>query len=407
MASDLINNLVEYINDIKPYHTKIHGVEVEYIHNEDVNLTISEDVLFKLDMGLPICDIYHDSDIVELCVDDGRFNYNVVRNEIDYQTFTNPPTGFYDVMYATITETLSISMGMDERDIDDKFTDIDYRWDDPLDGFAVVRYGNNSITIPGDVVDVFITVDDYTFSIIGSTHNDGVYQVISASFSENDNETTIIVTENNMDPSFSDGIVQVGLYDSREWEGDESVRTPQPVANLYADTSFSEGLMITDGYGWDDPSVGGWDSTVDDDYVSPSGHEHDFPYFDDPDRWDDGYNIIDSDYGGSTIGWDKLQWDVDKWDNNIDISINSSADPDGIVIFSANTQFNKEILTTVLFTQPVTTNTWYIDHRLFRYPKIDIIVNGEYVQPVEIIHTTNQHVTVVLPYATTGIAKLM
>ena len=46
IQQDPVQGLVDYVLDIKPYHTKIVEVLIEYIHTDPINVTIAED--FKL-----------------------------------------------------------------------------------------------------------------------------------------------------------------------------------------------------------------------------------------------------------------------------------------------------------------------------------------------------------------------
>ncbi len=52
--ADLIDSLIGYVNDVKPYHTKIFGVEVEYVVEDSIDVEISEDFKMKIFMGLPV-----------------------------------------------------------------------------------------------------------------------------------------------------------------------------------------------------------------------------------------------------------------------------------------------------------------------------------------------------------------
>lgn len=52
--ADLIDSLVGYVNDIKPYHTKIFGVEVEYVVQDSIDVEVHEDLQMKILMGLPV-----------------------------------------------------------------------------------------------------------------------------------------------------------------------------------------------------------------------------------------------------------------------------------------------------------------------------------------------------------------
>lgn len=50
---DPVQGLVDYINDIKPYHTKVVEVLVEYVYGEDLDVTILEDIHTIIDMYRP------------------------------------------------------------------------------------------------------------------------------------------------------------------------------------------------------------------------------------------------------------------------------------------------------------------------------------------------------------------
>lgn len=50
---DPIQALVDYINDVKPYHTKVIEVLTEYVYEENVNVTILEDLEWVADLTFP------------------------------------------------------------------------------------------------------------------------------------------------------------------------------------------------------------------------------------------------------------------------------------------------------------------------------------------------------------------
>ena len=50
---DPVQGLVDYINDVKPYHTKIIEVLIEYVYGENVDVTILEDPQFIIDLYRP------------------------------------------------------------------------------------------------------------------------------------------------------------------------------------------------------------------------------------------------------------------------------------------------------------------------------------------------------------------
>jgi hypothetical protein len=53
MAIDPIQGLIDYVNEVKPFHTKILEVAVAYSHNDDVDVTISEDLQLDLEIFWP------------------------------------------------------------------------------------------------------------------------------------------------------------------------------------------------------------------------------------------------------------------------------------------------------------------------------------------------------------------
>ena len=50
---DPVQGLVDYVLDIKPYHTKIVEVLIEYVYGENVNVTVLDEVHLKLDFYTP------------------------------------------------------------------------------------------------------------------------------------------------------------------------------------------------------------------------------------------------------------------------------------------------------------------------------------------------------------------
>lgn len=50
---DPVQGLVDYVNDVKPYHTKIIEVLVEYVHEDKINVTILEDTDWNIGLSWP------------------------------------------------------------------------------------------------------------------------------------------------------------------------------------------------------------------------------------------------------------------------------------------------------------------------------------------------------------------
>lgn len=61
--TDPIDGLIQYVNEIKPYHSKIIEVLTEYVYEEDINVTLSESSV--LDVGIFIDRVDLDSEFSE------------------------------------------------------------------------------------------------------------------------------------------------------------------------------------------------------------------------------------------------------------------------------------------------------------------------------------------------------
>ena len=53
MAQDPIQGLIDYVEEIKPFHTKVLTVAVAYAHNDDVDITFTEEVEFDISLFWP------------------------------------------------------------------------------------------------------------------------------------------------------------------------------------------------------------------------------------------------------------------------------------------------------------------------------------------------------------------
>ena len=53
---DPVQGLVDYVLEIKPYHTKIVEVLVEYIQVDPINVTMEEDLDMCINLGVPSID---------------------------------------------------------------------------------------------------------------------------------------------------------------------------------------------------------------------------------------------------------------------------------------------------------------------------------------------------------------
>lgn len=469
--ADLIDSLIGYVNDIKPYHTKIYGVEVEYVTTDRVNVTVAEDLTMRMELGLPIASTL-ESLAVAVGDDDGwdtsgydsvPFDtiltdrdgffidgaFEVQPSDPDWNSTSTyifddkryrKPTGFVDYAFVTIGENLTIEGQIITRDVPDEITLVNFPWDSPLDGIDVVEYGTNYIVTDNDHTAIFSLNPNFSFEVFSSTFNDGWYTVDYATYDFDRNETTIYLQETGLDTSIPDGFLRVGFYDADSWDSDPVTQVPQPAADVYARSTICEGLTITDGTGWDDPNVG-WDATIDDDYIAAPSDYHNAIFFDQPSKWDNAYNIIDAkstacdvipkpicglrDRPGFDGGrydalpwdsddylpgfrWDEGEWEGSPWDSGVLCEPDALA-PTGIVVFSPERMPvpNPRNIGT-LFTQTVASNTWVIDHNLGYYPVIRIFrLDGTEFEPLTVVHTSQNQIVVSFNSPQTGMARVV
>lgn len=298
---DLIDSLVEYVKDIKPYHTKIYGVDVEYRASEDVNVSITEDLKMQIFLGVPFrgdLDEYRwgvdgypyidDPAFDELgqAVFDQYFQISRGWDSVTYDSatwdedlimgvpnFKNSGL-MYDNIYVQMTETLSFELNDVTVDVEDCVPIVHTPWDADIDGISIISNTNTSIILHGDLRQIFEVVT--TFAIIESEFNDGIQGVIDAIFDPVTYTTTVLVTM-AMVPATNDGKVQISMWDAygTGWDGDVEYFTPHPDADIYARTQFTESLRMVDGYTWDDNVAGGWDNLFWDDALLIFNHTSD------------------------------------------------------------------------------------------------------------------------------------
>lgn len=462
--ADLIDSLIGYVKDIKPYHTKIYGVEVEYVVSDNINVTVTETLSMNIDLGLPTYQT-----LVSLAVavgdDDGwdtrtydEFKWDIIQTEADgffidaggFEVFETDvdwnapktlifdekryrtPTGFMDYAFVTMSETLRIEGQTITHDVKDDITFVNNPWDSPLDGIDVVEYGSNFIRTDNDYRHIFGSIPNFAFEIFASNFNDGFYTVQSVEYNAITNETKITINESGLSGQISDGLIRIGFYDAVEWDSDSITQVAQPAADVNAKSTICEGLVVTDGYGWDDPAVG-WDATEDGDYIAPDFDFHNPIFFDKPMGFDDAYNILDAkstlcditeDIGwdGSKFDtipwdadnflpgfkWDEGEWDMTPWDSGVIFEPDALA-PTGIVVFSPERMPvpNPRNISN-LFSQTGANNTWVIDHNFGYYPVVRVYnsTNTE-IQPLSVVHTSLNQVIISFTSPQTGIARVV
>lgn len=480
---DLIDSLIGYVNDIKPYHTKIFGVEVEYVVKDEISVTVTEDLRLSAYLGLPICSIIDDQlsmvgsptvgwgtfDYDNLvwdklrddttgsmfCIDENRYP-TITRGHDGYPHDSTPydilttsylrnypepgqqipkPTGFLDYVLTTISERITFDTTIVGNDVPDVHTIIHRMWDNPLDGIRVYSYGNDSFYLRGDYTYLFNGYGSEPFPIINSSYNNGIYSADSVEYDPITNLTTVYVLGSNFNPSVSDGLVYIGLFDSKEWDGNPSTFVSQPDANVNAASTITECFKIQDGYGFDDPNIG-FDATVDDDYDVPAGEYHNPIFFDAPVKWDDGYYIINAysnsrcdpclyETGFSGKSLDSAPWDSDKllpgdvwddggyeltpWDSGVIGHVTCDSTNSGIVVFSPYRLPTPNPIPSFdgTFTQDAPSTTWIVDHNLGYYPMVRAYSGGIEIQPSNVAYVSLNRVILTFSSPIQGIIRVV
>lgn len=196
---DAVQGLVDYVNEIKPYHTKIIDVLVEYIYTDTMNVSFSESVMISEEIGV---------NRVILGCDDGY------------------DTGGFDFLAGNV---------------------------EPGYAIAAVSVGLQTITLnssDGDVTASFPT--GKAVAISDSTGNDGNYIVDFSTF--NGSETVITLAPGSfLDPT-GDGEISAYVDDSLDLPLSNYDETIDPGCDLNiqgqsggteAIVSFGESLIVT------------------------------------------------------------------------------------------------------------------------------------------------------------------
>jgi hypothetical protein len=300
--ADLIDSLIKYVNDIKPFHTKIFGVEVEYRYNEHVAVTITDSLKMNVGFGVPI---------ESYSVIEGPWEYQLNgitrygrwdESQFDMYPFDTsteqlvPAAGrMSDQVYVSFSEKLEFSVDIIGIDAPDQYTYVNTWWDPDTDGIKIVESTRNSFVVLGNSVSMFRMLP--VIRVFDTSINDGVYTVVTAEYDVERNMTYVIVNATLHVMGGNIGKIAVSYYDHTEWDGDSSVLVVQPKADAYAKSTFGEMFSIMSGYGWDDPNML-WDS--------PTA------------LYDDAAYLLKGTSGKKyTGGWEYLNWDQDyPWDSD-------------------------------------------------------------------------------------------
>lgn len=299
---DLIGSLIQYVKDVKPYHTKIYGIDIEYRAYETINVSFTEKFMLHCFMGIPYKQPDNelrwdlngsvlnqlDMGLAELNYDD---YFDIDRsNTITVNWFNVPETWYsetelsnmnqlvtswipqqvnsplfknsglvYENIHVRFTEKIRFYNSRNTADIDDADIILFNPWDFIVDGIPFVSKQLNSFSVAGNWTTVLSNLS--TVEIINNGINDGVYTIVTNSYNVNENTTTINIS-GILNPNIVGGKWKIGSWDGLDeslWDG-KILFPPQPEADINATTTFEEKIIIATGNGWDDPSDGGWDN---------------------------------------------------------------------------------------------------------------------------------------------------
>ena len=187
---DPVQGLIDYTNDIKPYHTKVIEALIEYVGVETIGVSVFEDFKFNLEMiyefdGTYICllggygtpSFGDPEDILILSPD-------VSKTILEYPAIG---AGFFITLgdkTVVFDPTVNISLSI-ESSIEDKIVDVTVIGSPPTGG---------SFTVLGDKVTEY-SGSPTSFSVTGSAYNDGDYTIASVNLLGSPVATEIVVNE--------------------------------------------------------------------------------------------------------------------------------------------------------------------------------------------------------------------
>jgi len=166
---DPINSLIEYVNEIKPFHSKIIETLTEYVYSENINVTMTD--LAKFDIGVVVEGV----DIIDI---NSNLNSNEIGGSYGVGPYDSSPS--HPVIAVNITLTQGafdpIAPGFD---VDNNTVAI------PADQTALYRPGRNVEVI----LSKFNTTTGLTTEITSL-----IFTILSSTFEENQQTNGIINT---------------------------------------------------------------------------------------------------------------------------------------------------------------------------------------------------------------------
>ena len=324
-----VNSLISYVQRVKPFHTKILGVEVSYVVADSINVEFIETLNIEMNLGIPASyylpsgsmwdaneydasgfdgsrikpnnNTYAPTDLINV-PDHAKWDglaYDIsewdpffdpaydLRNGI-YPSIDGVGTGMIDGIHVSFEEKLHMDVHFSDVNIPKPvYVEIPDTWDN--DKLSILNSGLNWIEVAGDRVQTFTSQPLLVFQITGGDLN-GTYTCTSASITV-PGVTRIYTAETT--PSLSGnvfGSVDVGYWDDQGWDQTVFATLPNGHATFPAGASIFEMFSISEGIGWDQ---GAWDNT-DGTYTGTTDQQYHHPdFWTLPDLWDDAINIVD------------------------------------------------------------------------------------------------------------------
>lgn len=334
-----VNSLISHVNSVKPFHTKILGVEVNYIFEEYANILMTEHLHIDIKLGLPF--------------DTFDWDYTAIESGI------LPRNQLVDGLHVSMEEEFKIDSTYVEHPIDSPYLYNSNPWDTPHDGFQITSVVGDRLYVRGNVAAVFNAVPGMQFQITNSTQYNGSYYCDNASYDNVTDITTVIVVGGSLPAQVGNksvqGYISLSLWDAIGWDG---TNPPEdlPPASFSINSTFNESFFIQEGYGFDHESLNGWDNSSE--------------------GWDEGVYLI----GGSSH------------------EIEDAGLPDTKIVFAYNDVPNPHGMK-LIHTQLTLSSTWTVNVADYYNPQVAVYDDTN--QPIQWTNLSRpNNRTVVLTFAT-------
>jgi len=199
---DPVQGLIDYVLDIKPYHTKIVEVLIDHVGSDTVNVIIEDRQ--QLDVDILFLDDFYE---VPLCDDGyGTRSFGSSRNF----PITSPNPGISIENYPAInTTTNAVIIPGDASDdlLIGASMYIVTQFEDAIQGVIIGSSGSGAFILSGDrTVEFSGGSPTKTFTVTDSSSNDGSYVISHSVYSPGTDTTAIYVTQ-TVSASYDSGFI--------------------------------------------------------------------------------------------------------------------------------------------------------------------------------------------------------